>query len=61
MYINPTGANPTGVILSTERKKEIYNIACKYNLIILEDDPYYFLHFDKVRFFFFNNQLPITQ
>ncbi|EEB09965.1 kynurenine/alpha-aminoadipate aminotransferase, putative [Pediculus humanus corporis] len=49
LYVNPTGANPTGVILSTERKKEIYKLACKYNLIILEDDPYYYLHFDDTR------------
>ncbi|KAL0273265.1 UNVERIFIED_CONTAM: hypothetical protein PYX00_005976 [Menopon gallinae] len=45
LYVNTTGANPTGVALSTERKKEIYRIVCEYNLIILEDDPYYYLHF----------------
>lgn len=28
-----------------ERRKQIYKICCKYNLIILEDDAYYFLHF----------------
>lgn len=45
IYLNPTASNPTGVTMSTERKKEIYRICCKYNLIILEDDAYYFLHF----------------
>ncbi|VEN51376.1 unnamed protein product [Callosobruchus maculatus] len=45
LYINPTGSNPTGITMSTERKKEIYKICCKYNIIILEDDAYYFLHF----------------
>ncbi|XP_046394821.1 kynurenine/alpha-aminoadipate aminotransferase, mitochondrial-like [Ischnura elegans] len=45
MYINPTGGNPTGTVLLLERKKEIYQLACKYNLLILEDDPYYHLHF----------------
>lgn len=45
MYLNPTASNPTGVTMSTERKQEIYKICCKYNIIILEDDAYYFLHF----------------
>nr|CAI5826667.1 unnamed protein product [Callosobruchus analis] len=45
LYINPTGSNPTGITMSTERKKEIYKICCKYNIIILEDDAYFFLHF----------------
>ncbi|XP_066974732.1 kynurenine/alpha-aminoadipate aminotransferase, mitochondrial-like [Macrobrachium rosenbergii] len=42
MYTNPTGNNPTGTILPTERRREIYDICCQYNLIIIEDDPYYF-------------------
>ena len=28
-----------------ERKEKIYDLAQKYNFLILEDDPYYFLHF----------------
>ncbi|KIJ70016.1 hypothetical protein HYDPIDRAFT_77313 [Hydnomerulius pinastri MD-312] len=45
MYIIPVGQNPTGSTLSIQRKKEIYDICCKYALdvIILEDDPYHFL------------------
>lgn len=45
IYINPTGANPTGTVLPEFRRKEIYDICCKYNLLILEDDPYFFLQF----------------
>ena len=45
IYINPTGANPTGTVLTASRRKEIYAIASEYNLIILEDDPYYFLQY----------------
>ena len=45
IYINPTGANPTGTVLTESRRKEIYAIASEYNLIILEDDPYYFLQY----------------
>lgn len=39
LYLIPTGQNPAGCTLSDARKKEIYAIACKHNLIILEDDP----------------------
>ncbi|XP_043472014.1 kynurenine/alpha-aminoadipate aminotransferase, mitochondrial-like, partial [Leptopilina heterotoma] len=45
LYVNPTGANPTGTVLSDKRKHKIYELAQKYDFLILEDDPYYFLHF----------------
>ncbi|XP_076751263.1 kynurenine/alpha-aminoadipate aminotransferase, mitochondrial [Xylocopa sonorina] len=48
MYINATGLNPTGVVIPLERRKEIYRIACEYNFLILDDDPYHFMHFDEV-------------
>ena len=43
LYTIPTGQNPTGSSLSDNRKAEIYRIACKYDFLILEDEPYYFL------------------
>ncbi|GBG30372.1 Kynurenine/alpha-aminoadipate aminotransferase, mitochondrial [Hondaea fermentalgiana] len=45
LYVIPTGSNPTGISLSLERRRELYAIACKHDLLILEDDPYYFLQF----------------
>lgn len=45
LYINPTGANPTGTVLPENRRREIYDLACQHDLLILEDDPYYFLQF----------------
>ncbi|KAJ1526082.1 hypothetical protein ONE63_009247 [Megalurothrips usitatus] len=45
LYLNPTGANPTGTTLTTDRKKELYKIAQEYDLLVLEDDAYFFLHF----------------
>ncbi|XP_054011203.1 kynurenine/alpha-aminoadipate aminotransferase, mitochondrial-like [Hylaeus anthracinus] len=45
LYVNPTGANPTGTVLPTSRKKKIYELSQKYDFLIVEDDPYYFLHF----------------
>ncbi|KAL4899921.1 hypothetical protein BDW74DRAFT_188812 [Aspergillus multicolor] len=43
LYTVPTGQNPTGFSQPTERRKAIYKIAEKHDLIIIEDDPYYFL------------------
>lgn len=45
LYINPTGSNPTGTTMPEERRREIYKICCKYNILILEDDAYCFMHF----------------
>lgn len=45
LYINPTGANPTGTVLSESRRRKVYELAQKYNFLIVEDDPYYFIHF----------------
>jgi kynurenine/2-aminoadipate aminotransferase len=41
LYLIPNGQNPTGATLSAERKKEVYQIACKHDMVIIEDDPYY--------------------
>eukprot|EP01132_Coremiostelium_polycephalum_P005741 gene5741-7142_t len=45
IYLIPSGQNPSGSTMTTERKELIYQIASRYNLLILEDDPYYFLQF----------------
>ncbi|XP_063985556.1 kynurenine/alpha-aminoadipate aminotransferase, mitochondrial-like [Diachasmimorpha longicaudata] len=45
LCVNPIGANPTGTVLTTDRKREIYQLAKKYDFLIIEDDPYYFVHF----------------
>ena len=45
LYTIPTGSNPTGGSMSLERKREVYRLAQEHNLIILEDDPYYYLQF----------------
>jgi DNA-binding transcriptional MocR family regulator len=28
-----------------QRKQEVYAVACEYDLLIMEDDPYYILQF----------------
>ncbi|KAH9848028.1 L-tyrosine:2-oxoglutarate aminotransferase [Lenzites betulinus] len=45
LYTVPCGQNPTGSTLSLERRKQIYAIAQRYDIIIMEDDPYYFLQY----------------
>ncbi|CAF3450436.1 unnamed protein product [Rotaria socialis] len=47
LYTIPNGSNPTGASMNFERRKTIYEIAKKYDLLIIEDDPYYFLQFTK--------------
>ena len=40
VYVIPTFHNPTGRTLSTERRKCLAEIGSKYDVLILEDDPY---------------------
>lgn len=40
VYVIPTFQNPTGITLSQERRKKIAELGSKYDVIILEDDPY---------------------
>ena len=37
MYLIPTFQNPTGITMSTEKRKAVYELACKYNVVIIED------------------------
>ena len=39
-YIVPNFSNPTGRTLSAEKRKSIAEICAKYNVMVLEDDPY---------------------
>ncbi len=40
IYIIPNFQNPTGFTTSLEKRKQIYALAQRYDLMILEDDPY---------------------
>lgn len=46
LYIIPNFQNPSGRCMSAERRKAVYELACKYNFIILEDNPYGELRFE---------------
>ena len=43
LYTVPTGHNPTGATQGLQRRKDIYAVAQKHNIFILEDEPYYYL------------------
>lgn len=46
IYLIPTFQNPTGKTMSEKRRKEVYELASKYKLLILEDNPYGELRFN---------------
>ncbi|CUM65601.1 uncharacterized protein PRCAT00003249001 [Priceomyces carsonii] len=46
LYTIPTGQNPTGCSISAKRRKAIYDLAVKYDFLIIEDEPYYFLQME---------------
>lgn len=39
------GQNPTSGTLGVQRRKDIYALCCKYDVIIIEDDPYWYLQY----------------
>lgn len=42
---NRIGQNPTSGTLSVARRKDIYAVCSKYDVMIIEDDPYWYLQF----------------
>ncbi len=40
IYLIPTFQNPLGTSMPLEKRKEVYQLAQKYQVIIYEDDPY---------------------
>lgn len=43
LYTVPSGQNPTGSTQGKKRREDIYKVSQKHDLIIIEDEPYYFL------------------
>ncbi len=46
IYTIPTFQNPSGITMSLEKRKKLLELAKKYDVIILEDNPYGDLRFD---------------
>ena len=47
LYVTPNYHNPAGIIYSPERKKELLEVLSCTGIILLEDDAYSDLYFDK--------------
>eukprot|EP00878_Enallax_costatus_P044444 GHUV01053073.1.p1 GENE.GHUV01053073.1~~GHUV01053073.1.p1 ORF type:complete len:197 (-),score=38.95 GHUV01053073.1:140-730(-) len=45
LYTIPMGQNPTGSVMSQQRMREVYDLAQKWDLVIIEDDAYYWLQY----------------
>ena len=44
LIVCPTGSNPSGANIPDNHRKEIYEIVCEHDLLLIEDDPYYFIN-----------------
>lgn len=45
IHLYSIGQNPTGGVLSIQRRKQIYALCSKYDILICEDDPYWYLQY----------------
>ncbi len=45
LYVIPNFQNPSGKCMSAARRRAVYELACKYDFVILEDNPYGELRF----------------
>ena len=45
VYVVPNFQNPTGLLLSIEKRRRLLEAAARHNLLIVEDDPYGELYF----------------
>ena len=46
VYLVPTFQNPSGVTIPLERRERIYELLCRHDLLLIEDDPYGFLRYE---------------
>ena len=45
IYVIPTFQNPTGRVISLEKRKKLLELARQYDVLILEDNPYFELRY----------------
>lgn len=51
IYVTPNFQNPAGMLMSAQRRRELLDVATRYDLLILEDDPYGSIYFEDVTTF----------
>jgi 2-aminoadipate transaminase len=49
MYLVSNFQNPTGITVSAENRRKIYELLCLYDILLIEDDPYGLLIFEGQR------------
>lgn len=47
VYLIPSFGNPSGAMLTLERRKKILQLAVQHQVLVVEDDPYGELYFDQ--------------
>jgi len=47
LYTVPTGQNPTGATQSLARRKAVMEVCERHDLLVIEDDPYFFLQMEE--------------
>jgi DNA-binding transcriptional MocR family regulator len=45
LYTVTIGQNPTGATISVARRKQVYKVCVEYDILIIEDDPYWYLQY----------------
>ncbi|EGS18197.1 aromatic amino acid aminotransferase-like protein [Thermochaetoides thermophila DSM 1495] len=45
LYTVSLGGNPTGTVVGMERRKEVYEVCRRWDVVVVEDEPYWFLQF----------------
>jgi len=48
LYVVPNFQNPTGLLISRDKRRRLLEWSARRNVLILEDDPYGALHFEEV-------------
>ncbi|KAK2073027.1 hypothetical protein P8C59_007341 [Phyllachora maydis] len=49
LYTVPSGQNPTGATQGEQRRRDIYEVARMHDVLVIEDEPYYFLQLPPYR------------
>ncbi len=51
IYVTPTFNNPTGYSWSNQKRTEFLKIINKYNVFVIEDDPYSYINFTNKKYY----------
>ncbi|TLS22351.1 uncharacterized protein PpBr36_10102 [Pyricularia pennisetigena] len=45
LYTIPTGQNPTSGVMSLSRRRDVYKLCSRFDVVVVEDDPYFHLYY----------------